>query len=123
MKLERCRDQPSETLEEHYDQLVASDDPQSRAMGRAMIALIARLRQLDDSREVFGLTSHFQLCLLAQDTYRSPWYVKFIARDEHFVAIERRITDDDYERIEVSSLDAAVTEIVRAMDLTGGWPT
>ena len=121
MKLERCRDQPSKTLDEFYSAVAASDDPDGKACGAAMLAIIARLRALDDSREVCGLTSHLRLCLLASDR-SSPWYVIVFAAHAHLIAVECLVGDDQYDRIEVSNLDDAVAEILRAMDRSGGWP-
>jgi hypothetical protein len=122
MKLERCRDQPSKALDEFYGSLAASDHPESKSTGEAMLALLARLRMLDDPRQVWGLTSHYRLCLLARNTYQSPWYVIIIAISETLFAIEQFVGDhQDYERVQVGSLDAAVTAILRAMDQSCGW--
>ena len=57
-----------------------------------MLDWIARLRALPDDRHVYGLTSHYRLCLLSQDTYASPWYLIITASDErnYYVALQRQ---------------------------------
>src|SRR4051794_23375922 len=85
MHLTRCQDQNHVTLEAFYRERRDSDDFFSRKCGEAMLDLIARLRALPDERRVFGLTSHYHLCLLSQDTYTSPWFVNVIGTDREYV--------------------------------------
>ena len=72
MHLTRCKDQKHATLEEFYGEVAASDEPVTRKGGEVMLDWIARLRALPDAKIVYGLTSHYRLCLLSQDTHLSP---------------------------------------------------
>ena len=81
MHLIGCQDQKKETLDEFYTAVTRSEEPVSREIGRVMLSLIARLRAAPDEHRAFGLTSHLRLCLLAEDTYKSPWYVIVSALD------------------------------------------
>lgn len=127
MHLVRCKDQKRATLEEFYGEAAASDDPVSRKGGAAMLDWIARLRALPDDRQVYGLTSHYHLCLLSQDTAASPWFVIIVASDERSYYIEYLMPEHEapwpnaYVRGEARSMDDAVRMVVTAMERSGGW--
>lgn len=126
MHLTRCKDQKSATLDEFYTEVIEYDS-RNRTGGKAMLDLIARLRALPDKRQAFGLTSHYRLCLLAKDTYQSPWFVIVSALDSHNYFIEYRMPDDiapwpeAMVRGEAGSEDAAVEMVLTAMEKSGGW--
>ncbi|MFA5194013.1 MAG: hypothetical protein WC740_25170 [Verrucomicrobiia bacterium] len=92
-----------------------------------MLDLIARLRTLPDDRRVYGLTSHERLCLIAEDTYKSPWFVIVWALDKRNYSVEYLMPDDvapwpgAYVRGEACSEDDAVQMILAAMEKSGGW--
>jgi hypothetical protein len=123
VQLDRCKDQSSITLDDFYANVAEGG---SRG-GAAMIELIRRLRNLPDERRVFGLTSLHRLCLLAADTWRSPWFVIISALDERNYRIEYRLPDaaapwpNAYVTGEAQSQDEAVSMILTAMERSGGW--
>jgi hypothetical protein len=126
MELERCKDQPSKTLDEFYEQLATSDDESARASGNSMLALIARLRALPDERCVWGLTSLHRLCLLAHDTYKSPWFVIVAAvSDRYFIEylMPAAVAPWPEARVqgEAGSEDEAIRMILIAMERSEGW--
>lgn len=121
MRLERCNDQPSKTLDQFYEEIAAHDHPVDQAIGVAMLSLIRLLRLSDDLRRVWGLTSHYSLVLLAEDTYLSPWYATVRASGEQRFEIVTQSEGGEGGRREASSLDDAVALIVDAMDRAGGW--
>jgi hypothetical protein len=127
MHLTRCHDQESKTLDEFFERVSRRDDVVCREGGKAMLDLIARLRALPDSREVYGLTSHHRLCLLAADNYQSPWFVIISALDKRNYFVEYRMPDDvapwpgAYVRGYTSSVDRAVQMILTAMEKSEGW--
>jgi hypothetical protein len=127
MHLTRCTDQKSAALDEFYTEVSQHDHPVDREGGKAMLDLIARLRALPDERRVFGLTSHHRLCLLAEDTYRSPWFVLVWALDKRNYFVEYRMPDaiapwpHAFVRGEARSEDDAVQMIITAMEKSGGW--
>jgi hypothetical protein len=84
----RCKDQKSETLEEFYSRWAEDDYPPSQEVGEAMLNLISRLRSLPDKRRVFGSTSLHRLCLLADGTWMSPWFVIISACDKQNYFVE-----------------------------------
>ena len=127
MDLTRCKDQKSATFDEFYTEISDHDSYTNREGGKAMLDLIARLRAMPDDRRVFGLTSHHRLCLLADDTYRSSWFVIISALDKRNYFIEYRMADDvapwpnAYVRGEARSEDDAIRMIVIGMEKSGGW--
>ena len=92
-----------------------------------MLDWIARLRALPDDRRIFGLTSHYRLCLLSQDDYTSPWFVIISALDERNYYVEYLMPENEapwqaaYVRGEARSAEDAVWMVVTAMDKSGGW--
>ena|SRR5215469_2169389 len=119
MHLTRCKDQKRATLEEFYTE--------ARDLGKVMLDLIARLKASPDERQVYGLTSHYHLCLLSQDTSASPWFVRVIALHERDYHIEYLMPESEapwpkaYIRGEARSTDDAIRMILTAMEKSGGW--
>jgi predicted transcriptional regulator len=127
MHLTPCQDQKKQTLDEFYTEVTTWENAGSRDVGRVMLGLIARLRALPDERRVFGLTSHLRLCLLASDSYRSPWYVIVSALDERNIHVEYLMPKTiapwphAYVRGDACSEDEAVQMILTAIEKSEGW--
>ena len=127
MHLTRCQDQRRQTLDEFYTERTSSTEPVSREGGQAMLDLLARLRGLPDAHRVYGLTSLHRLCLLAEDTYDSPWLVIVAALDKRNYFIEYLMPaavapwPRAYVRGEARSEDEAVQMILTAMEKSEGW--
>ena len=127
MHLTSCQDQKSKTLEEFFTEIREQENAVCREGGKAMLSIIARLRALPDERQLYGLTSHHRLCLLAQDTYRSPWLVIVSALDSRNYYIEYLMPEHvapwphAYVKGEAQSEDHAVQMIVTAIERSEGW--
>ncbi len=127
MDITRCKSQSHATLDEFYGEMRDSDDPTTHESGETMLGLIARLKALPDERHVYGLTSHYTLCLLSQDTDTSPWFVKVAALDQQNYSVECLVPDREapwpgaYVLGQAQSEDDAVHMIIKAMDISGGW--
>ena len=127
MKIIRCSDQKARTLDEFYSDLLSKDDL-AKSTGEATSSLIARLRALEDERVVYGLTSHYSLCLLSRDDYSSPGYVTISASCESDYTIEYLMPSDQapwHRPARVSGIarseDEAVEMILIAMEQSRGW--
>ena len=127
MQLERCGAQRSGALDEYYAKLTTHDTEVDRSCGATMLDLIGRLRGLDKPNRAWGLTSVHRLCLLAQDDWKSPWYVIVSALDRRNYWIEYLLPQDlapwpdSYVRREARSEDEALHMIVAAIEKSGGW--
>jgi hypothetical protein len=128
MHLTRSQDQKSKTLDEFYAELHQSESHVDREGGGAILDLIARLRALPNDLVVYGLTSHNRLCLLAEDTYQSPWFVIISALDRRNYFIEYLMPkaiapwkQGAYVRGEARSEDDAVKMIAIAIEQSEGW--
>ena len=123
MRLDKCTEQGTQTLEGFYAEVVAHDP----STGQAMLDLIAQLRSLDHPNRVWGLTSHTRLILLAQDDFRTPWYVIAYAISKRNYTVEYLMPasvapwQSAHVRGEARSVDEAVKMIVTAMERSGGW--
>jgi hypothetical protein len=129
MILERCSDQKSKSLDAFYAEMAAGRDSVSHEGGLAMLDMLAALRSRADRRCVWGLTSHYRLCLLSKDAYTSPWYVIVSALDRRNYFIEYLMPEGSapwagaYVKGEGRSLEVALSMVVIAMDRSGGWPS
>ena len=127
MHLTRCKDQHNRSLDEFYADLSQSHEYVTREGGKVMLKLLARVRTLPSERRLFGLTSHYRLCLLSEDTYTSPWFVIIWALDSRNYFVEYLMPEHvapwphAYVRGEARSEDDAVRMIVTAMEKSGGW--
>ena len=127
MRLTRCQDQRSKTLDEFYGELSESDEPVTRRIGRAMSSLLSRLRALPDDRHVWGLTSHYRLILLAADSHETPWFVHVLALDERNYFVEYLMPahvapwPNACIKGEAHSEDEAVNMIQIGMENSEGW--
>jgi hypothetical protein len=127
MQLTRCQDQKRQTLDEFYSDPAKSTDPVSHEGCKAMLDLIARLRAVPDERTVYGLTSLYRLCLLADDTWKSPWFVIISALDKRNYHVEYLMPENvapwprAYVRGEARSEDEALQMIMTAMENSKGW--
>jgi hypothetical protein len=125
MILEGCSDQKSRSLEAFYTKIAS--DYISNEGGLAMLELIAALRSHSDPRQAWGLTSHYRLCLLARDTYTSPWYVIIGALDRRNFFVEYLMPERSspwpgaHVKGEARALEDAVKMVLTAMDLSEGW--
>lgn len=127
MHLTRCHEQKSKTLDEFYRELSVSDEPVTRESGQTMLSLIARLRALTDERRVWGLTSHYRLCLLAADSAETDWFVTVVALDARNYYVEYLMPPRvapwprAYVRGEARSEDEAVQMILTGFKKSEGW--
>jgi hypothetical protein len=127
MKLTRCRDQ-SGTLEQFYGELVGSDDNVSRSVGEAMLRLLQELHSCPAHHEAWGLTSHYHLCLLAEDCYETPWLVRVIGsgsqyRIEYLLPKTMAPWPNAYVQGEASSPEQAINMVLIGMVRSEGWST
>jgi hypothetical protein len=127
MIVERCSDQKSKSLDAFYTEIASGRDHVSHEGGLAMLELLSALRGLADKRCVFGLTSHYRLCLLAKDSYTSPWYVIVAALDRRNFFIEYLMPEGvapwpgAYVKGEARALEDALKMVLIAMEKSGGW--
>ena len=127
MHLVRCHDQKSKTLDEFYKEISEHDGAVDHEIGKTMLSLLARLRALSDGRCVWGLTSHYRLVLLAQDSYETPWFVIIAVLDSRNYFVEYLMPEhvapwpQAYVRGEARTEDDAVQMVVTAMEKSEGW--
>ena len=118
--------QEYKTLEGFYRELAASDDYVSAKVGNRMLRLLPGLSELCKPFEVWGLTSHYDLWLLAEDDWRSPWMVCIQAFSDEY-RIRYRIPESDapwpdaYAEGSVSSELIACERVLIAMRRSGAW--
>jgi class 3 adenylate cyclase len=127
MHLVRCHDQKSKTLDEFYKEISEHDGAVDREIGKTMLSLLARLRALPDGRHVWGLTSHYRLCLLSEDSSATPWFVIVTALDMRDYCVEylmpARVAPwpQAYVKGEARTEDDAVQMVVTAMEKSEAW--
>jgi hypothetical protein len=127
MTLRRASCQSAGTVEAFYQRLAESTHDDTAVLGRAMVTFLAHLAPLFEGRDIWGLTSHYHLVLLAEDDYRSAWLVRVIAQPGLGYEIRYRWSDGDapWNEAQVSGFAATVEDAVRmvgvAMTRSRGW--
>ena len=109
-----------------YERHACSEDEVSRSIGEAMLVLLRELRESTAPHEVWGLTSHYHLCLLAENRCDTPWYVQVIGYEgryqiEYLVPQVEAPWPEARVRGDASSARAAVAMILTALVRSGGW--
>jgi hypothetical protein len=126
MPLKRASCQSSKSLEGFYKDVAASEDSISSGVGRGMLELLPLLYEFCASFEVWGLTSHYHLWLLASDSPSSRWLVSITSFAVGY-QIQYRMPETDAPwpdaLVEGHSVDAAEAcrLILIAMKRSGGW--
>lgn len=127
MPLKRASCQPSATLEGFYEELAASTDSVSSGSGKQMLSLLPMLTETCADINVWGLTSHAHLWLLASDNWTTPWLVSVTAFSGVGYRVQYRMPAADAPwpeaLVEGTAPDeaAACRLILIAMKRSGGW--
>jgi hypothetical protein len=91
-----------------------------------MLSLFPMLAQVFAPFDVWGLTSHAHLWLLAKDDFRSPWLVCITAIPGEGYKIQYKTQDTGMQNAPVEGIApdeaTACRLILSAMKRTGGWP-
>ena len=126
MPIIRCSDQKTQTLEEFYSERL--NEKNSSEMGKAMLSIIDSLNNAFKQTTIYGLTSHYHLILLSQDSFKTDWYVSVVALDHRHYFIEYLIPEKirpwPYAKVkgEAQSLEEAMKYISIGMSESLGWP-
>ena len=126
MPIIRCSDQKTQTLEQFYSERL--NEKNSSETGKAMLSIIDSLNNAFQQTTIFGLTSHYHLILLFQDSFKTDWYVSVVALDNRHYFIEylmpEKIRPWPYAKVkgEAQSLEEAMKYISIGMSESLGWP-
>jgi hypothetical protein len=128
MALRRASCQPSKTLDKFYQELdgLPSDNCYS-SVGHEMLRLLPALGHALEHVDVWGLTSHERLCLLARDDYTSPWFVIVRAVPPDGFQIRYLMPEketpwpDAYVEGTAPTVAQACDFVVTAIKRSGGW--
>lgn len=74
MPIKRTSDQ-SQTLEQYYSEMLASENQLQQWKGRDMLAFIEVVNQTFVETQLYGLTSIDRLIIQAENSWKSDWYV------------------------------------------------
>ncbi len=128
MPLRRISEQKSRTIQEFYVAVIEEQKASTwNDSGKTMLSLVQRLDELFTNDIIWCLTSHYRLVLLADDDWKSPWYVLVSSLDHKEIYVEYRMPDDlkPWEDATVkgtaNSIDKAVEYILIAMQRCEGW--
>jgi hypothetical protein len=126
MKLERTSEQAGQSLDEFYRDLAQSPTSAWRSIGSAMLSLVQRLREVPDPREVWCVTSHTGIALLAEPSWRSPWLVQILGQAgdytvDYLLPPQVAPWPDARVRGEAKTEDRALEMVLIAMKMSQGW--
>ena len=127
MPLVRCSDQKRQTLEQTYSELASAENKFSAEIGKSMLPFIELIKETFPQTEIYGLTSMHHLVLLATDSWKSHWFVKFIYHGTEF-NIEYLMPEDispwPLARVHgtARTMSDAKKYLIIAMTESRGWP-
>ncbi len=73
MPISRSSEQSSKTLKEFYQEVAKW--AKAPGVGQGMLELLAMINGMFKETQLYGLTSHYRLCIQAEDDWTAPWYV------------------------------------------------
>ena len=94
MPVIRSSEQPSQTLEEFYQDLVQTSTNAYAGIAAKMLAMLDMLNEIFRETTVYALTSHAWLVLLADDNWRSDWLITVSSSGLEVYDIEYLMTKD-----------------------------
>ena len=126
MAIRRESSQRSNTLVGFYQEAAASDEKGTSGIGTAMLEFLQAFDERFPDRQVWGLTSHYRLWLLAEDDWRSPWFVSVIGfLGEYWVEYRMLPADAPWPgalvRGSAPDVRRALELVEVAMARSGGW--
>ncbi|MCB9188118.1 MAG: hypothetical protein H6599_02430 [Flavobacteriales bacterium] len=127
MQIQKSKSQPNNSLQEFYTELATNGDPLTEQIGNTMLKWIERIENKLPNAVIYGLTSHMQLILMPEETYRSDWAVKLIGSNGNYTVqylLPRKDSPwlNAYVTGEFNDFDEAVAMTVRAIQLCELWP-
>lgn len=127
MPLIRCSDQKdNKTLEEFYNELLPDKVKTFADVGTPMLKALKLINDTFHETTIYGLTSVSSLVLLAQDKWRSPWFVSLRGLEAEYYIEYLMITDTaPWHNAKITgvtnSLDDLKKYIIIAMYESRGW--
>ncbi|RTQ47779.1 hypothetical protein EJV47_17820 [Hymenobacter gummosus] len=128
MPLYTCRAQSRPSLTDFYSQLLSSDDAHTVDVGAGMLTLLELVHHAFPLTPIWGLTSLYQLHLLAHDDDCTPWYVAVAAAGRQEYWLEYLLPAAEapwpgaFVRGRAHSLPQVLEYLRTAMRRSGGWP-
>jgi len=127
MPLIRCSDQKDKkTLEEFYKEFIPDKVKTFADAGTPMLKVLKLINDLFHETTIYGLTSMSTLVLLAEDKWRTPWFVSLRGLEAEYY-IEYLMTTDQapWHNAKITgitnSLDDLKKYIIIAMYESRGW--
>ena len=111
----------------YYKELSESEESITAGIGRMMLEILPNLDSALQNLSVWGLTSHYELMVLARDDYTSPWYVGIQAYPGEGYRVSYRMPDSEapWQEARVHGIGtsaAGAADMVRiACTKSGGW--
>lgn len=84
------------TIREHYEEALSSTHQDSISLGKSMLHWLDIIEKEFPNKNLWGLTSHYQLGLYELDNINSKLYAVIIAK-ENFFQIEEKLATADNE--------------------------
>ncbi len=128
MPLIRCSDQKNKTLEEFYKELTSNNVTiVENNIGNAMLSFISMVNETFKETTLYGLTSHFSLVILAEDSWKSDWFVTVYSIGDNKFQFEYKMPKNEspwnYAVVkgQANTIDEAIDFLIISMTESGGW--
>ena len=127
MPIIRNTNQAKISLEEFYEDLVASGDKFSIRAGKSMIRFLQMINKTFKETQLWGLTSLYRLVIQQENDWKSDWHVIISAgadenyRIEYLIPEDKRPWENAMVQGEAKNIDEAKKYLIIAMNECGGW--
>lgn len=126
MPIITSKSQASKDLREFYSEAAMDSDFRIKEIGKAMLEWIERIELALPDLEIWALTSHYRLVLMASETYRGDWSVIIIGqkgnyRVDYLIPKEDAPWNHAYITGETSDFEEALNMSLIGIEKSGAW--
>ncbi len=120
------KSQSTNGLKEFYLEASKDDDFTTKEIGKAMLMWIEGIEQALPELQIWGLTSHYKLVLMATETYHGDWSVIIIGqkgnyRVDYLIPKENAPWENAYVTGETTNFEEALKMTLTGIEKCGAW--
>jgi hypothetical protein len=121
-------DQSRRTLIEFYQELLGENNSfSSKNIGATMLNFIEMVNSTFKSTTLYGLTSHYNLIIQSEDSWKSQWYIRVYCFGDGKIQFEYKMPniispwEDAFVKGQANTIEEAKNYLIIAMTECGGW--
>ena len=126
MAINNSKSQPNKSLIEFYSEAATDSDFITSEIGKTMIKWIQEIERKLPDLQIWGLTSHYRLVLMATETHTGDWSVILIGQEGHYrvdylIPLDEAPWENAYITGETTTFDKAMEMTLVGIEKSGAW--